>query len=51
MEKWFINNLWLKAISLILAIITWLYISEELAKRQSNFYLQRGRGPIERRGQ
>lgn len=38
MQKWLINNLWLKLISLILAIVTWLYISGELIKTQASFY-------------
>lgn len=32
MQKWLLNNFWLKVISLILAIVTWFYISGELAK-------------------
>jgi YbbR domain-containing protein len=38
MQKWLTNNFWLKLISLILAVVTWLYISGELAKRQAGFY-------------
>ena len=38
MQKWLTNNLWLKSISLVLAVITWLYISGELARRPSSYY-------------
>ena len=31
-KKWIINNIGLKVLSLILAIATWVYISQELAK-------------------
>lgn len=30
LQKWFTNNLWLKIIALILAIISWIYINEEV---------------------
>lgn len=38
MQKWLINNLWLKVVSLILAIITWFYIYGELTKRPIGYY-------------
>lgn len=41
LQKWFTNNFWLKIIALILAIISWMYISEEVkqgtAIRPPNF--------------
>ncbi|MFC1632137.1 hypothetical protein ACFL1I_07615 [Candidatus Omnitrophota bacterium] len=40
MHKWITDNFWLKLISLILAIVTWFYVSGEQAKRQSNYYPQ-----------
>jgi len=40
MYKWFINNFWLKIISLILAIVAWFYISGELSGRQTAYYPQ-----------
>lgn len=38
MKKWIVNNFWLKVISLILAIVTWLYISGELTEKPDSFY-------------
>lgn len=38
MKTWIVNNFWLKLVSLILAIVTWFYISEELNKRQTAYY-------------
>ena len=38
MYKSFINNFWLKIISLILAIVAWFYISGELSERQTVYY-------------
>ena len=32
MQRWILNNFWLKTVSLFLAIVTWLYISGELKK-------------------
>lgn len=33
---WIINNFWIKVIALILAVITWFYVHEEIIKgRQS----------------
>lgn len=41
MKNWIVNNLWIKIISLILAIITWFYVNGELTKERhisSEFY-------------
>jgi len=32
MKNWFLNNLGLKAIALVLAIIMWIYVNGELLK-------------------
>lgn len=32
-SRWLFNNLWLKFVSLVLALIVWLYVNGELAKR------------------
>jgi YbbR domain-containing protein len=34
MTNWIINNFWIKIVSLILAIITWFYVNEELIKEK-----------------
>ena len=34
MNSWFLNNFWIKIISLILAVITWFYVNEELIKEK-----------------
>ncbi|MDP6686261.1 MAG: hypothetical protein QGI05_04825 [Candidatus Omnitrophota bacterium] len=34
MKNWLINNLWIKIISLVLAIITWFYVNGELDKEK-----------------
>ena len=34
MNNWIINNFWIKIVSLILAIITWFYVNEELIKEK-----------------
>lgn len=34
MNNWIVNNFWIKIISLILAIITWFYVNEELIKER-----------------
>ncbi|MFA4991920.1 MAG: hypothetical protein WC569_05005 [Candidatus Omnitrophota bacterium] len=34
MFKWIVNNFWIKIISLVLAIITWFYVSEEITKEK-----------------
>jgi len=34
MNNWFLNNFWIKIISLILAVITWFYVNEELIKEK-----------------
>ena len=34
MKNWFTNNLWVKIVSLILAVITWFYVNEELYKER-----------------
>ena len=42
MKNWIVNNFWIKAISLILAVIMWFYINGELEKekRLSRKYYQ-----------
>jgi YbbR domain-containing protein len=32
MKRWFTNNLGLKLLALLLAIITWIYVNNELIK-------------------
>ena len=39
MKKWFTNNPGLKIISLILAIVTWFYISGELKGTPVKYYI------------
>jgi len=34
MNNWIVNNFWIKIVSLILAIITWFYVNEELVKEK-----------------
>jgi hypothetical protein len=34
MNNWIINNFWIKVVSLILAIVTWFYVNEELIKEK-----------------
>ena len=34
MSNWFLNNFWIKIASLILAVITWFYVNEELVKEK-----------------
>jgi YbbR domain-containing protein len=34
MNNWFFNNFWIKITSLILAVITWFYVNEELIKEK-----------------
>jgi len=34
MNNWIVNNFWIKIVSLILAIITWFYVNEELIKEK-----------------
>ncbi|PIP67573.1 MAG: hypothetical protein CO035_02100 [Candidatus Omnitrophica bacterium CG_4_9_14_0_2_um_filter_42_8] len=34
MNNWIVNNFWIKVVSLILAIITWFYVNEELIKER-----------------
>ena len=34
MNNWIINNFWIKIVSLILAVITWFYVNEELVKEK-----------------
>jgi len=34
MNNWIINNFWIKILSLILAIVTWFYVNEELIKEK-----------------
>lgn len=35
MSNWIINNFWIKIVSLILAVITWFYVNEELIKEKN----------------
>jgi len=35
MKKWFTNNLGLKIIALVLAVITWIYVNGELNKTKA----------------
>ncbi|MFH1045592.1 MAG: hypothetical protein V1727_01350 [Candidatus Omnitrophota bacterium] len=48
MKSWVTHNFWLKFISLILAIVTWYYISVELANSTQEFNPQRDfpRAPV-----
>ena len=34
MNNWFFNNFWIKITSLILAVITWFYVNEEIVKEK-----------------
>jgi len=34
MNNWIINNFWIKVLSLILAVVTWFYVNEELIKEK-----------------
>ena len=34
MNNWFFNNFWIKIVSLILAVITWFYVNEEIVKEK-----------------
>jgi len=34
MSSWLTNNFWIKIVSLILAVITWFYVNEELIKEK-----------------
>jgi len=34
MNNWLLNNFWIKIVSLILAVITWFYVNEELIKEK-----------------
>jgi len=34
MNNWIINNFWIKVLSLILAVITWFYVNEELIREK-----------------
>ncbi len=34
MKNWIVNNFWIKAISLMLAVITWFYVNGELEKEK-----------------
>lgn len=41
MKNWIINNFWIKAVSLMLAIMAWFYVNGELKKEHllsSKFY-------------
>ena len=35
MNNWMIHNFWIKIVSLILAVITWFYVNEELIKEKN----------------
>ncbi|MFC1666808.1 hypothetical protein ACFL0P_02895 [Candidatus Omnitrophota bacterium] len=35
MKNWIVDNFWIKIASLILAIVTWLYVNGELSKMKS----------------
>lgn len=34
MKDWLLNNLWIKIISLILAVITWFYVNREMTREK-----------------
>ena len=34
MKNWIVNNFWIKIVSLILAVVTWVYINGELTKER-----------------
>ncbi|MFA5389415.1 MAG: hypothetical protein WC312_06685 [Candidatus Omnitrophota bacterium] len=34
MNNWLLNNFWIKVTSLILAVITWFYVNEELIREK-----------------
>lgn len=34
MNNWLLNNFWIKIVSLILALVTWFYVNEELIKEK-----------------
>jgi YbbR domain-containing protein len=34
MNNLFLNNFWIKIVSLVLAVITWFYVNEELIKEK-----------------
>ncbi|MDP2911020.1 MAG: hypothetical protein Q8N76_01625 [Candidatus Omnitrophota bacterium] len=34
MNNWVINNFWIKVLSLVLAVVTWFYVNEELIKEK-----------------
>jgi len=35
MNNWITNNFWIKILSLVLAIVTWFYVNEELIKEKN----------------
>nr|MBU1328235.1 hypothetical protein [Candidatus Omnitrophota bacterium] len=35
MNNWMTNNFWIKIVSLVLAVITWFYVNEELIKEKN----------------
>lgn len=37
MKLWLFGNFWLKVISLVLAVLTWLYVKGEIAKMVLRF--------------
>jgi YbbR domain-containing protein len=34
MKDWIFNNFWIKILSLLLAVMTWLYVNGELTKQK-----------------
>jgi len=34
MKNWIVNNFWIKVLSLVLAVITWLMVNSELEKEK-----------------
>ena len=34
MNNWIVNNFWIKVLSLVLAVITWFYVNEELIREK-----------------
>jgi len=34
MNNWIVNNFWIKVLSLILAVVTWFYVNEELIREK-----------------
>lgn len=34
MNNWLLNNFWIKIVALILAVITWFYVNEEIIREK-----------------